>query len=75
MPLRDFFWTDAEAPVLRPLETYTSRSNAGMFFREGKQLLGFADSSVEHVTRLPSFRISSEVREEAVDNVGNKGVA
>ena len=45
MPIRVFFCTDAEVPVVRILETYASRWGIEVFFREGKQLLGFADSS------------------------------
>jgi hypothetical protein len=45
MPIRVFFCTDAEVPVVRLLETYASRWGIEVFFREGKQLLGFADSS------------------------------
>ncbi len=45
LPIRVFFCTDAEAPVVRILETYASRWGIEVFFREGKQLLGFADSS------------------------------
>ena len=45
MPIRVFFCTDAEVPVVRILETYASRWGIEVFFREAKQLLGFADSS------------------------------
>jgi hypothetical protein len=45
IPLRVFFCTDSSVDVARLLETYAGRWGIEVFFREGKQLLGFADSS------------------------------
>jgi hypothetical protein len=45
MPFRVFFCTDATVEVVRLLETYGGRWGIEVFFREAKQLLGFADSS------------------------------
>jgi len=45
VPLRVFFSTDATLDVVRILETYAGRWGIEVFFREAKQLLGFADSS------------------------------
>ena len=45
MPFRVFFCTDATVDVARLVETYAGRWGIEVFFREAKQLLGFADSS------------------------------
>lgn len=45
MPFRVFFCTDSSVDVIGLLETYAGRWGIEVFFREGKQLLGFADSS------------------------------
>jgi hypothetical protein len=45
VPFRVFFCTDATVDVVRLLETYGGRWGIEVFFREAKQLLGFADSS------------------------------
>jgi hypothetical protein len=45
VPFRVFFCTDSSVDVIRLLETYAGRWGIEVFFREGKQLLGFADSS------------------------------
>ena len=45
VPFRVFFCTDSEVDVVRLLETYAGRWGIEVFFREGKQMLGFADSS------------------------------
>jgi hypothetical protein len=45
VPFRVFFCTDANLDVARILETYAGRWGIEVFFREAKQLLGFADSS------------------------------
>jgi len=45
VPFRVFFCTDATVEVVRLLETYAGRWGIEVFFREAKQLLGFADSS------------------------------
>jgi DDE superfamily endonuclease len=45
VPFRVFFCTDAGVDVVRVLETYAGRWGVEVFFREAKQLLGFADSS------------------------------
>ena len=45
VPFRVFFCTDSSVDVVRLLETYAGRWGIEVFFREGKQLLGFADSS------------------------------
>lgn len=45
VPFRIFFCTDATIDVPRLLETYAGRWGIEVFFREAKQLLGFADSS------------------------------
>lgn len=45
VPFRVFFCTDHTVDVVRLLETYAGRWGIEVFFREGKQLLGFADSS------------------------------
>jgi hypothetical protein len=44
MPIRVFFYTDAEAPVVRILETYASRWGIEVWNRDSKQDFGFADS-------------------------------
>jgi len=44
MPIRVFFSTDANLDVRTILETYSGRWGIEVFFREAKQLLGFADS-------------------------------
>ena len=44
MPYRVFFCFDATLEVRTVLETYAGRWGIEVFFREGKQLLGFADS-------------------------------
>ena len=41
---RVFFCTDATVDVVRLLETYSGRWGIEVFFKEAKQLLGFADS-------------------------------
>lgn len=45
VPFRVFFCTDSSVDVVRLLETYAGRWGIEVFFREAKQLLGFADSS------------------------------
>jgi hypothetical protein len=45
IPFRVFFCTDATVDVVRLVETYGRRWGIEVFFREAKQLLGFADSS------------------------------
>lgn len=45
LPYRVFFCTDASLDVATILETYAGRWAIEVFFREAKQLLGFADSS------------------------------
>ena len=45
VPIRVFFSTDASLDVVRILEGYAGRWGIEVFFREAKQLLGFADSS------------------------------
>jgi hypothetical protein len=45
LPFRVFFCTDATLDVARILETYAGRWAIEVFFREAKQLLGFADSA------------------------------
>ncbi len=45
VPYRVFFCTDASVSVEALLETYAGRWGIEVFFREAKQLLGFADSS------------------------------
>jgi hypothetical protein len=45
VPFRVFFCTDATLDVARVLETYAARWGIEIFFRDAKQLLGFADSS------------------------------
>ena len=44
VPYRVFFSFDADVEVRTLLETYAGRWGIEVFFREGKQLLGFADS-------------------------------
>jgi hypothetical protein len=44
LPFRVFFCTDSTLGVVRILETYSGRWSIEVFFREAKQLLGFADS-------------------------------
>jgi hypothetical protein len=53
VPFRVFFSTDPTLDVARILETYAGRWGIEVFFREAKQLLGFADSSarLEHAVR------------------------
>lgn len=58
VPFRVFFCTDSGVDVVRLLETYAGRWGIEVFFREGKQLLGFADSSArkeEAVRRVAPF--------------------
>lgn len=58
VPFRVFFCTDTSVDVVRLLETYALRWGIEVFFREGKQLLGFADSSArkeEAVRRVAPF--------------------
>ena len=45
IPYRVYFCTDPSLDVVRILETYAGRWGIEVFFREAKQLLGFADSS------------------------------
>jgi hypothetical protein len=45
LPFRVFFCTDATIDVVAILETYAGRWAIEVFFRDAKQLLGFADSS------------------------------
>lgn len=45
IPFRVFFCTDATVDVKTLLETYAGRWSIEVFFRDAKQLLGFADSS------------------------------
>jgi hypothetical protein len=45
IPYRVYFSTDSSLDVVRILETYAGRWGIEVFFREAKQLLGFADSS------------------------------
>lgn len=45
VPYRVFFCTDASVDIVYLLETYAGRWGIEVFFREAKQLLGFADSS------------------------------
>lgn len=44
IPFRVFFCRDASVDVVRLLETYSGRWGIEVFFKEAKQLLGFADS-------------------------------
>jgi hypothetical protein len=44
LPIRVFFSTDATVDVRTVLETYAGRWGIEVFFRDAKQLLGFADS-------------------------------
>lgn len=44
LPMRVFFSTDATLDVATILETYAGRWGIEVFFRDAKQLLGFADS-------------------------------
>jgi DDE superfamily endonuclease len=44
IPFRVFFCRDASVDVVRLLETYAGRWGIEVFFKEAKQLLGFADS-------------------------------
>lgn len=44
IPYRVFFCRDASVEVVRLLETYAGRWGIEVFFKEAKQLLGFADS-------------------------------
>jgi DDE superfamily endonuclease len=44
LPFRVFFCTDASVSVRALLETYAERWGIEVFFRDAKQLLGFADS-------------------------------
>ncbi|MEZ4312839.1 MAG: transposase [Polyangiaceae bacterium] len=50
IPYRVFFSSDPSLDIVRILETYAGRWGIEVFFREAKQLLGFADSiaRVEH---------------------------
>jgi hypothetical protein len=52
VPFRVFFCTDASLDVARILETYAGRWGIEVFFREAKQLLGFADSSARKETAV-----------------------
>jgi hypothetical protein len=45
VPFRVFFCADATVDVVRLLETYSGRWGIEVFFKDAKQLLGFADSS------------------------------
>jgi hypothetical protein len=45
LPIRVFFSSDPTFDVVRVLETYALRWGIEIFFRDAKQLLGFADSS------------------------------
>lgn len=45
VPLRIFLCTDPHADPIHILQTYAGRWGIEVFFREAKQLLGFADSS------------------------------
>jgi hypothetical protein len=45
VPVRVFFCTDPTLDVVRILEGYSGRWGIEVFFREAKQLLGFADSA------------------------------
>lgn len=45
LPLRVFLCTDPKADPVHILQTYAGRWGIEVFFREAKQLLGFADSS------------------------------
>lgn len=45
VPIRVFFCTDPTVDVVRILEGYSGRWGIEVFFREAKQLLGFADSA------------------------------
>jgi hypothetical protein len=53
VPIRVFFCTDPTLDVVRILEGYSGRWGVEVFFREAKQLLGFADSAarLEHAVR------------------------
>lgn len=53
VPIRVFFCTDPTMDVVRILEGYSGRWGIEVFFREAKQLLGFADSAarVERAVR------------------------
>lgn len=44
IPIRVFFCTDPDLDVVTILETYAGRWSIEVFFRDAKQLLGFADS-------------------------------
>jgi hypothetical protein len=52
VPFRVFFCTDSTLDVVRVLETYAGRWGIEVFFREAKQLLGFADSSARKETAV-----------------------
>lgn len=52
MPYRVFFSFDATLDVRTILETYAGRWGIEVFFREGKQLLGFADSCARKETAV-----------------------
>jgi hypothetical protein len=56
IPFRVFFCTDSTVDVVRLLETYAGRWGIEVFFREAKQLLGFADSSAR--TELAVRRVA-----------------
>jgi len=45
VPIRVFFCTDPAVDAIRILEKYSGRWGVECFFREAKQLLGFADSA------------------------------
>ena len=52
LPLRVFFSTDATLDVATILETYAGRWGIEVFFRDAKQLLGFADSQARKETAV-----------------------
>lgn len=49
---RVYFTTDASLDVVTVLETYAGRWGIEVFFREAKQLLGFADSQARKATAV-----------------------
>jgi hypothetical protein len=52
LPMRVFFSTDASLDVRTILETYAGRWGIEVFFRDAKQLLGFADSQARKETAV-----------------------
>lgn len=52
LPIRVFFSTDATLDVATILETYAGRWGIEVFFRDAKQLLGFADSQARKETAV-----------------------